>query len=80
MNCHPCIQAAGSGMFCDLDTLLCQEHCPALAQLAPLAKQHLPCICDVKGCGEDQYYRLNQTKVGGKDNMRTACDLSKNVL
>jgi hypothetical protein len=36
---------------------------PGAAALGTLAARSLPLICDVKGSGEDCYYRLNEARV-----------------
>ena len=49
---------------------------PGAAALEPLAGGALPLICDVKGSGEDQYYRLSEERVracGGSQQAQRLC-------
>lgn len=53
-----------AGMFQEVESLLCCEQWPDAQQLLPLARQHLPCICDVKAVENDAtYYRPSTQRV-----------------
>jgi len=55
--------AGGAAMFQEASSLLCIGSWPGAAALEALAGFSLPLICDVKGSGEDRYYRLSETRV-----------------
>ena len=54
--------ASHEGRYCDLEHLLDDERCPALASLAPAAAASLASVCAVQRTGGAEYYRLDDAR------------------
>lgn len=59
----------GPGVFRGLDQVLGDagdQFSAGLSHIIPLAASSLPCVCDVRDIGGEQYYRLNDDRVRKK--------------